>query len=411
MKLVVVSFNLDMPGGGNVLLFSFAQALQKLGHHVSIYAPGVDKNVFPKLQKGLDIQAIPPKSPLLWKSPPDGLLGKIRYKIAQEKLQADAARRIALRLRDLDIDVLILCDYALKVGYFCKIAGNHRPRPILWIMNEPPYQYLHKGAFIYDAMSKIYNSYKEFSAKRYFRSIDGVVVLVDRYKEWAEKHGMSARVIRSGIDFEKFYSPPKVTVKKTIEVLSIGMLNRYRRFEDTVRAARILRERGFDVRVKIIAKDLSEDGVYQKELVNFVDKEGMGLFTELNFRGVSEANLPKIYARADFFVLPLHLPPPRRGYGWQLVGFEAMAAGTPTIVCRSLDVVEVLKDRETAMFARPEDPEDIANKIQTMIENPNLYAKIARAGQEFVRKNMSWEKYARELIAFADEMREKGNLS
>jgi glycosyltransferase involved in cell wall biosynthesis len=75
-----------------------------------------------------------------------------------------------------------------------------------------------------------------------------------------------------------------------------------------------------------------------------------------------------------------------------------MAAGTPTIVCRAIDVVEALKDGETALFVDPLSPEDIAEKISSAVRDPALYRKIAVAGQEFVKRNMSWEKYAAEML-------------
>lgn len=396
MKIAIICFNLRWQAGGTRLIFSEAQALEKLGHKVVIYAPDFDRRVYPELWSGLEIRRVESGARLFWQYTGASIVRRVKEKLAHEKglirLAGDIARSV-----DGDFDVVNLHDFAYIAAPFLK---SKLPKArVVWTMNEPPYQYLPKEAFLYDFLSRAYNFYKDLSARKYFRAIHGVAVLVNRYKKWAEERGMRARVIRSGLDFQKFYSPPKsIAGKSKFKILSVGALNRYRRFEDTVRAAKILREAGFDVRLQIVAKNIWKEDAYQKELTEFVEKESMKDFTELNFAGVSEAELPRVYANADFFVLPMYLPPPRSGYGWQMVGFEAMAAGTPTIVCRALDVTEVLKDGETAAFHDPASPGQIADKIREMLNNPDLYSKISRQGQEFVKNNLSWGKYAREFL-------------
>ncbi len=409
MKIAIASFNLEVPAGGNVLLFSMAQVLQRLGHKVSIFAPLVDRSIFPELQKDLDIRQVACKRGLDWGVNPPGLLARVRRKINQERLQVETARKMAAVLRSTKLDVLILGDFAYRVcRFYKKNARSSDIARVLWIMNEPPYQYLPKESLFYDFASHLYNIWKDLSARKYFYSIDGVAVLVNRYKAWADERGLRATVIRSGLDFKKFYSPLRdIRNKKKFEILSIGALNRYRRFEDTVRAAKILRGKGVDTRVRIIAKNIWRENEYQKELTDFVNQEKMSDFVELNFEGVSETELPKTYSAADFFVLPMHLPAPRSGYGWQMVGFEAMAAGRPTIICRTLDVSEVLVDGETAALVDPGKPEQIAAAIEKMMSSPDFYVRIAEKGQKFVRENLSWDKYAQELLSFSDEIGSK----
>lgn len=402
MKIALVCFNLSWQAGGVRLIYSQTRALVAEGHQVTIYAPDLDTSVYPELRRGLDIRVIQSGAKPLWQYASQNLFRRVIEKWRHTVALTEVARAIAEKI-DLDFDIVNLHDFAYILGRFYRRRGGQAK--IIWTMNEPPYQYLPKESFLYDVLSRAYNFFKDFSERKYFGKIDGAAVLVARYKEWAEKRGMRAKVIRSGLDFDKFYSSPKsVAHKKQFEVLSLGALNRYRRFEDTVRATKALRHKGYDARVKIIAKNIWREDRYEKEFTDFVAREGMGKFTTLNFHGVSESDLPRVYAQADFFILPMYLPPPRSGYGWQMVGFEAMAAGTPTVVCRALDVTEALEDGKTALFTDPMNFEQIAARIEALIKKPELYVRIARQGQEFVRNNLSWEKYARELLAFSETL-------
>jgi glycosyltransferase involved in cell wall biosynthesis len=41
---------------------------------------------------------------------------------------------------------------------------------------------------------------------------------------------------------------------------------------------------------------------------------------------------------------------------------------------------------------------DLADQIQFLIENPERYNRITAAGQQFVKENISWKKYAEDLV-------------
>ena len=85
-----------------------------------------------------------------------------------------------------------------------------------------------------------------------------------------------------------------------------------------------------------------------------------------------------------------------------------MAAGLPVILCHTTTSTEVLEDGKTALFVDPISPEQIAEKVKHLIDNPADYFRIASAGQKFVKENMSWEKFAEETLrAFGKKNKER----
>ena len=405
MKISIVCLNLSWQAGGVRLIYSFARALKKFGHIVVIYAPEVNDAAYPDLREGLDIRVVPAPVPIAWQYTSESLVSRIREKLARGRTLAAVGRKIAEAMDD-DFDIVNLHDFSYRIAFLYK-KKNPKSK-IIWTMNDPPYMYLPKERVLYDIASRVFNWYKDVAERRFFRFIDGVVVLMNRNKVWAEERGMKAKIVWSGIDFNQFYAPPKRIEKKgAYVILGVGALNKYRRFEDIVDAVKILRERRQNVSSVIVCKNMWKEDAYRDALLAYARKRGVSEYMHFRFDGASDNDLMKLYASSDFFVLPIHLPPPRDGFGWQLVPFEAIAAGTPVIASRKIDITEALTDGETGCFVDPCSPDQIADKIEMLIRDPGLYFKIATEGQKFVRENMSWEKYAGNVVSLPDESHKK----
>jgi glycosyltransferase involved in cell wall biosynthesis len=399
MKIAIVTFNLNVDAGGNRLLFSFARALRGFGHGVVIFAPEVDKNVFPELQEGLDLREIKQRAKLDWSANPKALSSILRRKIEQERLHIETARNMADSLGS-DFDIIYLSDFAYRVGYFYRKARPHSR--IMWIMNEPPYQYLPKENLIFDILSRVYNRWKDISSRRYFRVVDRVFVLDSYNKKWCEERGLASVVVRLGVDFKNFYLPvkdftPRAKAKK-IRVFALGSLNQYRHYEDTISATKILRDWGYDATALIIANDRWDEKEYREKLLQLIRDNNLAAAVDLRFKGVPEDGLRAAYRESDVFSYAMYVPPPRNGFGFSIGVFEAMAAGVPVVLCRTTTSTEVLEDMKTALFVDPMSPKQIAQKVKFLVDNPKVYFAIASAGQKFVKENLTWEKYAKEML-------------
>ena len=84
-----------------------------------------------------------------------------------------------------------------------------------------------------------------------------------------------------------------------------------------------------------------------------------------------------------------------------MAAIEAMAAGLPLVVSQISSLAEIMTDQEHAIFINPPEPKSIADRIQELVDNPELYDRIARDGQAFVRDKLSWVEYSRQYLEFA----------
>jgi glycosyltransferase involved in cell wall biosynthesis len=101
---------------------------------------------------------------------------------------------------------------------------------------------------------------------------------------------------------------------------------------------------------------------------------------------VPDAHLPGLYAGANAFVLPSW----HEGFG--LTCLEAMACGVPVVAADAGALPETCGD--AALYADPNDPEDIARQVLRAIGDDALAAQGRRRAADF-----TWERTTRELHA------------
>lgn len=104
------------------------------------------------------------------------------------------------------------------------------------------------------------------------------------------------------------------------------------------------------------------------------------------------AELPAWYAAADIAVMP------SRVEVWGLVLNEAMAAGLPVLSSRTAGATRDLVEDGVHGFAiDPDDPQDIARRLSTLADDPELRARAGQAAAERM-KQVTTDAYARSLL-------------
>lgn len=136
----------------------------------------------------------------------------------------------------------------------------------------------------------------------------------------------------------------------------------------------------------------AEDYFY-KRLVDYVEK--IQLAGKVIFWGQAEREeLNLLYKNAIALVFPSLM----EGFG--LPAVEAMANGC-LVLCSDIPVFhEVLG--EVAVYFNPQDINDIANKLESVLKEPGKYEDLKAKSSEQI-KRYSWEKLARQTLAVYEE--------
>ncbi len=121
----------------------------------------------------------------------------------------------------------------------------------------------------------------------------------------------------------------------------------------------------------------------------------LGVSERVIFAG-GRSDLPKIYPAADAFVLPTLYET------FALVCLEAMASGLPVLASPVGGIEDYLRDGENG-FHIDRDPTAIAAKLDRLLSDPALQARIREAGL-VTAGEYAWEKIAAQYLTLFDEL-------
>jgi glycosyltransferase involved in cell wall biosynthesis len=106
-------------------------------------------------------------------------------------------------------------------------------------------------------------------------------------------------------------------------------------------------------------------------------------------------------AAADVFCLPSY----REGFGQ--VAIEASAAELPVIASRIYGVTDAVVEGETGLFHAPGDVEALTERMQTLIEHPEMRRSLGSAGRARVLREFSAERVTHALLDYYSEVTRK----
>ena len=114
-------------------------------------------------------------------------------------------------------------------------------------------------------------------------------------------------------------------------------------------------------------------------------------------------HMPRAYLLGNIFVAPS-----QNEEALGMVLLEAAACGLPLIGTRQGGIPEVVQDGVNGFLLNNlNDPEELAQKILTLLENPDLRQRLGHQGREQVCQNFSWEHIARAQEGVYDEILER----
>ncbi len=166
-------------------------------------------------------------------------------------------------------------------------------------------------------------------------------------------------------------------------LLAVGSSSPHKNFGTLVRALELLRETDFGV---VIAGGSNP----RVHAATGTLPEGV---THVGF--VSDGELRALYEHAAGFVHPAYY----EGFG--IPPLEAMTLGCPVLVSNAASLPEICGD--AALYFDPFSEADLADKIQTFMQDSSLQTRLRRAGRAQAER-FSWESTTCEVLDFAERV-------
>ncbi len=221
-----------------------------------------------------------------------------------------------------------------------------------------------------------------FKKANYIQAISGYLA------DFARRHGAICpiEIVPNGVDVEKF----KVESSKLKVIIT---------------TSRLVSKNGVDILIQAFAKLKNQDyklrilgdGPERERLAKLA--RDLGVSSRTSFLGqVSIEKIPEHLASAEIFVRA------SRSEGLGNSFLEAMSAGLPIIGTPVGGIPDFLRDGETGIFTKVDDPSDLAEKIKLLLEDGNLRDRIASNGRKLVLDNYSWDRIVSKMRSIFEKL-------
>ncbi len=190
-------------------------------------------------------------------------------------------------------------------------------------------------------------------------------------------------IVPEGLDPELF-EPPEEYHRKPEQpssggrLLSVARLIENKGISFALRAVRLLTEKGWDLHYRI-AGDGPKREALEKEVEEF------GLTSHVTFLGwQTQEEVRALYHQSDVFVLPSVTAANGDQEGQALVLQEAQLCEVPVVSTLMNGIPEGVKEGETGFLVPEKDVRGLADRIETLLANPERRKEMGRNGRVFV---------------------------
>ena len=107
---------------------------------------------------------------------------------------------------------------------------------------------------------------------------------------------------------------------------------------------------------------------------------------------VDYEDVPAVYRRADVFVSPTYAE------GFSNTILEAMASRLAVVSCRSVGVVDCIRNGENGLLTEPGDRPGLADALRRVLRDADLRERLAEAALQECRQVYSWTTVGRQIM-------------
>ena len=184
-------------------------------------------------------------------------------------------------------------------------------------------------------------------------------------------------IIENWIDIKPYENLPILhrSDNKPITILFLSWIDRKKGIYELIDATKKLKKSRSDFKVLIAGMGEAYEGV-----INEIAKEGLHDYIELYGWAIG-ANKISVLQNSDIFVLPSYF----EGFPNSLM--EAMAAGKACIATNVGSIPDMITDRVNGLLIEKKDSNDLYEKINDLLENPEFRMQLCYNARERMKNN------------------------
>ena len=236
--------------------------------------------------------------------------------------------------------------------------------------------------------------------KRYvFRHCDHATVVSAAMRDRLVSMGCSTgniSVQSMGVDLTSKFVPDENAVKSR-DIVYVGRLVEKKGVETLIGSISLLKKNHPELTLTLIGEGPERPDLAQQS-------RQLGLTEQVKFLGsMPNDRVPEFYQSARIAVVPSIVAADGDQEGLGLVAVEAMGCGCATIVSDLPALRDVVVDGETGLVFKARDNADLAEKISTLMNKPELSAQLGRAGRQSVTDKFDWRTVGSRYLEIIDQ--------
>lgn len=370
MRVLLLNYEFPPVGGGaGYATANIASCLVEMGIDAEVLTSRINGEGDGERVNGVPVHRVPS-----WRNSVHdcGLRGAYTYVLA-----AALKRKKLLTERKYDLEHYF---FSMPTGLLSLLPTFDRPTPYIVSLrgsDVPGYDPCNRK------VERLHGLLKPIT-KRIWRGARRVVALSEALAEIANRTApeIDIKVIPNGINTEHFSPPERRSPHSEVRLITVARLLERKGIHTILQAC--ARPTALPIRLDIVGT-----GPYEPELRGLVDSLGLG--DRVRFLGyVPNEDLPKLYRRADIFVLPSST----ESFG--LVFAEAMSCGVPIAASNVGGIPETVRDGIDGLLCPPNDPVALRRNIEKLISSTSARECISNSQRQRILKHYPWEHIAAE---------------
>ncbi|NIF24604.1 glycosyltransferase [Candidatus Pantoea multigeneris] len=206
------------------------------------------------------------------------------------------------------------------------------------------------------------------------------------------------RVVRMGIEPEKFSYTPRTAFRKPLRIVSVARLTEKKGLDVAVKASEILKAKGGEFHYTIIGNG-DQEGMMREHVAR------AGLAESVTMPGFKpQEEIRQALSEADIFLLPSKTAADGDMEGIPVALMEAMAAGLPVVSTFHSGIPELIEDGVSGWLVPEDDAEALANTLLHLSQGGVNVAPVVAAARDKVETEFNQHTAYAELAKLLEEL-------
>ena len=378
MKILIIQTWMRL-GGAELISYHLAKELRLEGHDVSLACVFAMQDELPEDGAGVEFRLPHPRISQLCS----------RYRWLFLVIAPWVLLYLAWK-HSKDVD--LINPHNFPASWVAVLVGGIRRVPVVWTCNEPPERIPFRrstGPGLGDVLGWLVAS--SWLDRVLMRRVSAMYVPSDRTKMDVERrYGTTPSTVRIGVDAAFFtaHSGPQILESLGIQsdcvLLTVGKLHPQKNQIACLRAMPAVIESQPDAKLL-----LAGDGPWRSELEN--ESMRLGLDENVIFLGHrNQTEIRSLYTEANVNLFPAI------NQSWGLTPFEALCAGTISVVSNETGAAEIVLGKGIGLVCDPS-PSAIAEAILDALERTEFVENSIEKGKSYVLNHLTWSNYAKSV--------------